>query len=127
MANAVRTYLASRRARTSILEGSWFADPAWDLLLDLFVCRIEGRPIAVSAACVAAEAPWTTALRWITKLLEAGAIHRALDPEDGRRSLIWLDEQVALRVERWVRCHLLSETSISYWPVETPTHQLPMP
>ena len=41
-----------------------FADPAWDIMLDLFAARIEGKDITVSSAGIAACVPPTTALRW---------------------------------------------------------------
>lgn len=106
MAHAIRAYLAGRRARDSVLAGDWFADPAWDLMLDLLLCRIERRVVSVSSACIAAAAPPTTALRWIGKLVESGAVIRIPDPDDGRRALLTLDATVAGRLEQWVARHL---------------------
>jgi hypothetical protein len=64
LAALARRYLRHRRERERLLP-DLFADPAWDILLDLFAASIERRPVSVSSACVAAAVPPTTALRWI--------------------------------------------------------------
>jgi hypothetical protein len=102
MAAATRTYLANRRARESLFPGGWFADPAWDLLLDLFVAELEGEQVAVSSACIAAGVPTTTALRCLNRMCEAGFLIRTVDPEDARRSLVTLDPDCATKVGYWV-------------------------
>ncbi len=104
----VRVYLANRRARDAILSGGWFADPVWDVLLDLLACRLESRKISISSACIAAAVPPTTALRWIEKLAGAGAIHRFADVTDGRRVHIELEPNLAARIEGWVVSALLN-------------------
>jgi hypothetical protein len=81
-----------RRRRERTFGKDLFADPAWDLLLDLFIAGREGREISVSSACIAANAPATTALRWICQLEREGLISRALDPGDGRRSHLHLTD-----------------------------------
>lgn len=62
-----------------------FGDPAWEIVLDLFVCRAEGRRISVSAACVGVSASSATALRYIGLLHRNGLVSRTPDPNDGRR------------------------------------------
>ena len=51
---------------------SIFADPAWDMLLDLMEAEIEQPRVAVSSLCIAAAVPATTALRWLKTLTEPG-------------------------------------------------------
>jgi hypothetical protein len=34
-----------------------FADPAWDILLDLYAARLEQQRVAVSSLCIAAAVP----------------------------------------------------------------------
>jgi DNA-binding MarR family transcriptional regulator len=67
-----------------------FADPAWDLLLDLYVAELRGPTLSVSDACVGARVPATTALRWLNHLHAAGAIERIPDPRDKRRVMLRL-------------------------------------
>jgi hypothetical protein len=100
-----RAYLARRRARERILPPEVFAEPAWDILLDLFVARSEHRFVSVSGACIASAVPPTTALRWITKLEELGLVQRIADDLDRRRIWLKLDDTAASKIADW-----LSET-----------------
>lgn len=88
----VRGMIRGRRLRTQFFGNGLFADPAWDILLDLMAARIEGRSVAVSSLCIAAAVPATTALRWIKQLTEMGLLRRAADPLDGRRIFIELTD-----------------------------------
>jgi DNA-binding MarR family transcriptional regulator len=69
-----------------------FADPAWDMLLDLFVAKGEGRSISVSSLCIAAGVPASTAHRWIQALVRAGTVRRRADPLDRRRVYVEITE-----------------------------------
>lgn len=106
LAQRVHRYLAARRARDALLEGDWFADPAWDLLLDLLAAQYLGRRVSISSACIAAHVPATTALRWIDRLVDEGALVREDDPSDGRRSYLGLAPELATRLEQWIERHL---------------------
>jgi DNA-binding MarR family transcriptional regulator len=81
-----------RRKREAIFNTAFgdglFADPAWDLLLDLYIHNTRQRKISVSSACLAATVPTTTALRYITELLKRGLIERVPHPLDGRSYLL---------------------------------------
>jgi len=86
----VRSVIRARRMRDSFFEATLFADPAWDMLLDLFAAEIEHARVSVSSLCIAAAVPGTTALRWIGTLSEAGLVERKDDPFDRRRAFISL-------------------------------------
>jgi hypothetical protein len=94
-AAAVRSLLRARRLREHYFEADLFADPAWDMLLDLLLARIERREVAVSSLCIAAAVPPTTALRWIKRLTDDGLFVRTADPRDGRRVFIDLSDAAA--------------------------------
>ncbi|MDR6834056.1 MULTISPECIES: MarR family winged helix-turn-helix transcriptional regulator [unclassified Sphingopyxis] len=91
-AKAVRRMLRQRRMREQYFPADLFADPAWDMLLDLFAARLERQPVSVSSLCIAAAVPATTALRWIKTMTDAGLFVREADPHDGRRIFIALAE-----------------------------------
>lgn len=91
----VRSIIRARRMRDRYFRGELFADPAWDMLLDLFAARLEGSRVAVSSLCIAAAVPATTALRWIKALTDRGLLVRAADPQDGRRVYIELSPDAA--------------------------------
>ena len=82
----VRRLIKLRRDRERFFPADIFADPAWDMLLDLFAARLEGKRVPVSSLCIAAAVPTTTALRWIRSLTEAGIFMRQVDRDDARRS-----------------------------------------
>lgn len=84
----IRAHIRARRLRERFFAPSLFADPAWDILLDLAAARLEGRLVSVSSLCIAAAVPTTTALRWIKNLLDLGLLVRSADPTDARRAFI---------------------------------------
>ena len=81
----LRRMLAARRARGSFFSEGLFADPAWDILLDLLIARLTHVRVSVSNVCVASNVPQTTALRWIKTLEAEGLVVRGADQHDGRR------------------------------------------
>ncbi len=101
-ASDVRTMLRLRRQRDRLFGGDLFADPAWDMMLDLLAARIERLKVAVSSLCIAAAVPPTTALRWIRTLTDLGIFVRVADPTDGRRVFIDLSEAAATAVLNFV-------------------------
>jgi hypothetical protein len=92
-AGEVRAVIRARRLRDQFFEGELFADPAWDMLLDLFASELEHRRVSVSSLCIAAAVPPTTALRWIGSMHDAGLFERHADPADRRRAYIALSDK----------------------------------
>jgi hypothetical protein len=99
----VRAIIRARRLRDQFLGADLFADPAWDMLLDLMAARLEGQRVPVSSLCMAAAVPPTTALRWIKVLSEQGIFVRTADPQDGRRIYIELADEVAAALEAYLK------------------------
>ena len=97
----VRDVLKSRRARDQFFDSNLFADPAWDILLELYAAQLGHQRLSVSALCDAAAVPATTALRWITSLEKIGLLVRRDDPMDGRRTFIFLAADAFDRMERY--------------------------
>ena len=94
-ARDVRSIIRLRRMRDRFFRSDLFADPAWDMLLDLMAARLERMRVAVSSLCIAAAVPPTTALRWIKTMSDNGMFVRVADPEDGRRVFIELSDGAA--------------------------------
>ena len=103
--------IKQRRLREHFFKNDLFADPAWDMLLDLTVARLEQKDVAVSSLCIAACVPTTTALRWIKVLMDAGLLERRVDPDDGRRNYIQLTNCTFEKMMAFGR-HALRNTSI---------------
>jgi hypothetical protein len=102
-AGFIRSIIRVRRMRDHFFKSELFADPAWDMLLDLMAARVERQRVAVSSLCIAAAVPPTTALRWIKSLCDQGLFVRVADPEDGRRVFIELSSDTAARMEAYLK------------------------
>lgn len=99
----IRRILSARRARSIYFEGGLFADPAWDMLLELYLARLVHRRLSVSGVCSGSGVPPTTALRWIATLVGRGYIERRDDPMDRRRVFLELSEVAARQMEDLVQ------------------------
>jgi DNA-binding MarR family transcriptional regulator len=89
-AETVRSIIRARRLRGRYFEEELFADPAWDMLLDLLQAEISHLRVPVSSLCIAAAVPATTALRWLKTMVQKGIFVRRADPHDGRRVFVEL-------------------------------------
>ncbi|USI73771.1 MarR family transcriptional regulator [Sphingomonas morindae] len=97
-----RRLLAGRQRRAMMIPGVSFGEPAWDILLDLYVAAREHRRVSVSDACIAAQVPPTTAVRWIKRLEAQGAVVRHPDPDDRRRWFVSLSVALLASVDQWL-------------------------
>ncbi len=100
-ADAIRRIIKARKARADFFDADLFADPAWDILLDLSAARAENRDVSVTSLCIAADVPATTALRWIGQMVESGLLERLADPQDRRRAYIALADGTAYAMARY--------------------------
>lgn len=100
-AKSVRQLIGKRRMREQYFPAELFADPAWDMLLDLYAARLEQQMVSVSSLCIAAAVPATTALRWIKTLTDAGLFVREADEKDGRRIFIAMSDKAFVSIERY--------------------------
>ena len=91
----VRRLIRQRQMRARFFDADLFADPAWDMLLDLTAARAEQSRVSVTSLCIASGVPPTTALRWIGQMTEAGLLQRVEDETDRRRAFITLTEKAA--------------------------------
>lgn len=78
----------ARQRRIRHLPKDLFGEPAWDMLLDLFITALQHRQISVSSACLASGVPSTTALRWLGQLERIGLVERNASPYDQR--VVWV-------------------------------------
>ncbi len=97
----IRNMIKARQMRPRFLDADLFADPAWDMLLDLTAARAEHRRVSVTSLCIASGVPTTTALRWMKLLKQAGYIQRMEDDTDRRRAFVALSETGAAAMARY--------------------------
>lgn len=82
-----------RRRRSRHFPPHLFAEPAWDILLDLFVNGVRKRAISITSACIAGGIPATTGLRWLGLLEKEGLLVRETSGDDARVTWVRLSEQ----------------------------------
>lgn len=97
---AKRVYTARRQRDAAAGLPGIFGEPAWDILLDVFIARKSRCEIQVSSVCIEAGIPSTTILRWLTRLELEGLIYRAADSVDARRRYVRLTPDGDLLMER---------------------------
>jgi hypothetical protein len=85
LAAIARRLIVERRTRDRLFDTfGLFGEPAWDILLDLFVAHADQKPISISSACISSTAPATTGLRYLKALETKQLIERVRHQSDGR-------------------------------------------
>ena len=110
--SAVTSKISSRRSReaSSTTAGAatvssatiFFAEPAWDMLLDLYIQHHRGQPVAVDRLCAAAITS-TTALRWLRLLIEKELVIRSSSAEEDGIVRVALSARGVGEMERYLR------------------------
>lgn len=100
-AETVRNVIRARQLRARHFPQELFADPAWDMLLDLLQAEIAQLRVPVSSLCIAAAVPATTALRWLKMMVAQGLFIRRADPHDGRRVFVELAPDTSNGLRRY--------------------------
>jgi DNA-binding MarR family transcriptional regulator len=73
---------SERKRRTQYLSRAIFGEPAWDLLLCLYI--IDGRRVTFGKLVNMIGEPMTTAVRWLDYLEKEHLVARRPDPADRR-------------------------------------------
>ena len=97
----IRKIIRARRSRFRYFPEQLFADPAWDMLLDLLHAQMTQVRVPVSSLCIAAGVPATTALRWLKTMVSEGLIVRRSDPHDGRRVFVELTPEACTAMQEY--------------------------
>lgn len=97
-----REIYTTRRMRDRYLPASYFGEPAWDILLELFILGLHDQCATVKRACLASGVPMTTALRSIGILLDDGLIRRASAPHDRRVTYLSLTPRAVDAIRRYI-------------------------
>src|SRR5690348_5985300 len=94
-----RFSLRVRRGRSHHFSPAMFGEPAWDLLLALYVTQVDNPAPAVSSLAKIAGIANTTAFRWIDYLEEKRLIERRRSSDDGRALTVALSQEGRARLE----------------------------
>lgn len=96
-----------RRLRSRLLPSKLFAEPSWDMLIDLYIADLQGRQISTSSACIASSTTASTGLRHLAMMQSLGLVERRCDPRDGRRIFVSLTPSARTAMHRWVHAALV--------------------
>lgn len=93
-----------RRARDTFFgrHADLFSEPAWDILLDLFIAHERGIRVSVGSACIGACVSQSTGLRWIATLEHRGLVKRESDVLDGRRTFVSLTPEARVTLSSYL-------------------------
>lgn len=88
-----RAIYQSRRKRNEHFGSALFSEPAWDMLLVLFIYGDRGDQMSVTKLAEFSESPLTTAIRWLDYLESQRLITRTQCPSDRRKFFVTLSEK----------------------------------
>lgn len=105
----VRALRSARRARETYFGRSLFAEPAWDILLELYANYLDWRMVGILELGTELGIADATLLRWLEKLRHRGFVERVLHPTDKRRVLVGLTPSAAGKMHKWFVSWLAGE------------------
>ena len=97
-----RLTLMGRKQRDRYFDPMLFSNPAWDILLSLYIADGEGRPIGVIETCTAVPVPQGVALRWLGYLKQEEMVVETPDPARPRQTIIRLTDQTRMAVSAYL-------------------------
>ena len=93
--------LASRKLRSGLFDPNLFGEPAWDILLSLYVIHNDRRRMSIRALAEHCDLPLTTMQRWLDYLAQRNLVRRLSNPADHRVVYIELSEQGRARMDSY--------------------------
>ena len=102
LASVALSELRTRRARAAFFRPTILGEPAWNMLLDLFVHHNSGTGVSVTSAAIASDAPQATALRYVAVMQRDGLIERHSSTTDRRVCYIRLTREGYRRIGTWL-------------------------
>jgi len=84
LAAKARLVLSSRLTRERYFRRDLFGEPAWEILLALYVIEDSGARFTISKLAECISAPLSTVVRWVKTLEEQSLVSRVNHPTDRR-------------------------------------------
>lgn len=93
LVSRARIVFNARRLREHYFDGDIFGEPAWDILLLLFVADQSSGRLTASRLAEQIGTPLTTTARWLNDLEMKGLVARSDHPTDRRTIFIRLEDK----------------------------------
>ena len=97
-----RQILHRRRMREKEFKSVLFAEPAWEMLLELFVQETSGAAITLTQLVAQSRIPASTVLRWVRFLERDGMVVVRQHPTDHGSDFIELSSTATQNLERYL-------------------------
>jgi DNA-binding MarR family transcriptional regulator len=85
-----REQFHNRRSRSSVFPRSMFGEPAWDMLLALYILDVSGQRQTIGSLLQFSGVSISTAKRWLNFLAAHGLVRRTDHPTDLRTAYVSL-------------------------------------
>ena len=95
----VQTAKKERARRAVYLPSELFAEPAWDILLELYAFELVARMVNESELGERINVPATTTSRWLKVLDAQDLIARSVDPNDASQVRVVLTQRALEALE----------------------------
>ena len=105
LANARRSVRRLLLRRQLLGADRLFGEPAWDMLVELFIAHCEGAAVPTGALGIGSGLSSSSAQRLVQRLVDARLVVRAPDPDDGRRHFVSLSPETAHRLTAYFAAH----------------------
>jgi DNA-binding MarR family transcriptional regulator len=106
-----RFFYLARQSRAEYFSPAMFGEPAWGVILALYLKEAEAVGPTISSLARAAGTPVSTAVRWLDYLEKRGWVERQSNSVDGRALTAMLSIEGRNRLEKYLRRLLLSMTA----------------
>jgi DNA-binding MarR family transcriptional regulator len=100
---AVLQIILARRIRAGVLAPRLFSEPAWDLLLILFLARLRRQRMTIRQLARGTGVSEPMAARWLDALDHEGLLrHRPAAQGDARTGFVELSQAGSRAMQRWL-------------------------
>ncbi|GAA4021963.1 hypothetical protein GCM10022280_23210 [Sphingomonas swuensis] len=108
-----RAVYQSRKRRIEHFGQSLFSEPAWDMLLVLFIYGDRGDQVSVTKLAEFSNSPLTTSIRWLDYLESQKLVVRTQSSHDRRKNYVELSEKGRRLLTEYFRSLIEGGTAIS--------------
>lgn len=102
MRRVAESLLRQRQQRSDYVSSTLFAEPGWDMLLELYVIENSGSSTAASALMPHSEIPKSTKARWLDHLEQLRLVRRRAHPHEPETEFVELTDEGTRQLEGYL-------------------------